>query len=154
MLDAYLSSDCSCNPLLMIGRVEPWILSRYGAQSSIEFAGAMSQLELFQKVEKCRYGICHLPLRRPYCYQTPTKLLEYAALHRGILANEHPSARSTAERLGIHVNWLANDVFSGADPDSWHSGNPSFDSRSIGWTRVIGESGIEHRIASILDSKG
>ena len=153
MLDAFLSSDCSSRPLLMIGRVEPWIRSRYGAQGPVEFAGAMSQREVFERVGKCRYGICHLPVRRPYCFQTPTKLLEYAALRKGILANRHPSAMTTAERLGIHVNWLGADVFSNAEPDRWVCGNETFDAGSIGWNRIISDSGIDRQIMAILHRK-
>lgn len=151
MLDAFLSSGCSSHPLLMIGRAEPWILSRYCEKEAIVFAGSMSQRELFEKVEKCRYGICHLPVRRPYCFQTPTKLLEYAALRKGILANRHPSAMATAERLGIHVNWLGADVFSEAEPDRWVCGNEIFDAGSIGWNRIISDSGIDRQIMAILN---
>ncbi|MCG8525491.1 MAG: glycosyltransferase [Opitutales bacterium] len=142
LLEAFVSRNLFDQKLLIVGNVEPEILSRYEGESGIVFTGKVSQREVFEYLSETEYAICHFPRHRPHCYQTPTKLLEYAALGKKIIANKSPSNLRLAKELGIEVYWCSERVFDTYETENTIQDNRKFDASTLTWRKRFEESGL------------
>lgn len=142
MIDAFLKSKYKNQPFLLIGMVDQSIRDSYVEIPTLHFVGKMAQNKVFEMLAECRYAISHFPYHRPHCYQTPTKLLEYACLGKAIIANRSPSNLRTADHYKIHVQWGGEHVFNNLIlSDKLHE-NSEFDPEPIFWGNRFLNSGI------------
>ncbi len=149
MLEAFVKSNYCSEPFLLIGRCEPKLQARFASVSSLRFAGRFSQDEVFLMLRQCEYAISHFPNHRPHCFQTPTKLLEYASLGKAILANRSVSNVRIAETLGVNVVWTGDDVFGSLKLPVQPIHNSGFDARPLLWKRRFRDSGLWKLLDSI-----
>lgn len=151
MLDSFLKRYDEGKTFLLFGAAEPYLIQRYRTRSNIIFAGKKTQKEVFSALRRVRAAVNYFPAHRPHCFQTPTKLLEYAALGLRIVSNEQQAARAAAERYGIHCLWGdAEDMFANA-PDAldWKT-NETLDPSAFLWPDVIARSGLPALIDKVL----
>jgi glycosyltransferase involved in cell wall biosynthesis len=152
MIEAYLNSTHANDAFLIVGQVESCLRKRYKGQGGIEFADKMPQRQLFPLLRGCEYAVGHFPAHRPHTFQTPTKLLEYAALGMSIIANPSPSNRENAERYGIRVNWGGRHVFDGLSLPQKATDNLDFDATPLMWESRFANAGVIMRIHARLKS--
>jgi glycosyltransferase involved in cell wall biosynthesis len=75
-------------------------ISRLGLQSSVVFMGQLPQSEAVQYVAEadvCTSPLYPTPVLRP---ASPTKLVEYMALGKAVVANDHPEQKRLIEESG------------------------------------------------------
>jgi hypothetical protein len=148
MLDSFLRRFGSTKTFLLLGTPEPSLAERYRANANIIFAGRMSQPDVFRKLARTRSAVNYFPAHYPHVLQTPTKLLEYAALGLRILANEQPQSRRTAEMYGIHALWGSTpDLFRNVPDELIWDDNLNLDASPLLWPSVIQASGVSGLIA-------
>jgi len=142
MLHAFLNSRFRAERFILIGRAEPDIVSRFSRHANLVFPGVMPQPELFELLRKVEFAVSVLPDRRPYRYQTATKLLEYAALGMKILANRCESMVHSVETYNINVKWTGDLVFSDALDLTAVESNEYFDASVLSWQSMMRNSGL------------
>lgn len=154
MIDSFLKRFGSSKTLVLYGNPEPYLIERYRGHGNVQFAGNIPQAQLFDKLTRAGACVCYFPNHYPHLLQTPTKMLEYAALGLKIIANTQPISVATAKQYGINCQWgPSDDMFAGA-PDliDW-PGNEALDPSEILWSTVIKRSGIAELIASQMAAK-
>ncbi|MDD5585891.1 MAG: glycosyltransferase family 1 protein [Alphaproteobacteria bacterium] len=150
MIDSFLRRYGGTKSFLLLGAPDPELTRRYGAHPNVVFAGRMSQEDVFRRLVRTRCAVNYFPVHYPHALQTPTKLLEYAALGLRIIANEQPQSRKAAETYGIKCLWGgAQDLF-GQAPDKldWDD-NHNLDPSPMLWPAIIGQSGVAGLIAAL-----
>jgi len=143
MLDSFLRRFGTTKTFCLYGFAPPSLAARYKKYSNILFAGALPQARLFPALRRAQVAVNYFPNHAPHTQQTPTKLLEYAALGLRILCNEQPRSRETAESFGMTCLWGdAKDLFA-VVPDalSWPT-NEQLDPSPFLWPEIIAASGI------------
>lgn len=151
MLDSFLKRFGATKSFDLYGPRNPELEARYSGKDNIRFRGLVDQAELPRLLKSARVGVCYFPVHYPHVLQTPTKLMEYAALGMRILANEHPQSRITSDHYGIACQWGDTaDMFAGV-PDSldWAT-NQALDPAAMEWGQVIAASGIEEALSRSL----
>jgi glycosyltransferase involved in cell wall biosynthesis len=157
-IDAFLSDFVSARrgseTLVLVGAVEKAIVDAYHQASSIVFTGRLSQRDALTVVRNCEFAISMIPYRRPYNVQTPTKLLEYAALGKRIICNDSPSNLDAAAAFGIRCKVTGPNVFAGIGylTDNSVPFNDPATMEHLRWNNVIAASGIERclkRVAAL-----
>ena len=130
---------------VLVGNPEPAIYKAFKNTAGLNFVGRVSQKDALKIVQRSEYAVCYFPYHRPHCFQTPTKLLEYAALGKKIICNDSPSNKAAARELGIHAFMAGRSIFDKLpfereelpikrnDPDKL---------RQLAWTPVIEASGV------------
>jgi len=154
MLDSFLGRFGKTRTFELYGPRNPSLEQRYASYDNIGFMGLVEQERLPAILNQARVGVCYFPIHYPHLLQTPTKLMEYAALGMRILANDHPQSRLTAGQYGVRCLWGATpDMFEGV-PDSldW-SDNCSTDPAPMAWPSVIAESGIDDLLKQALQQR-
>lgn len=154
MLDSFLARFGASRSFDLYGPLNPSLQQRYADHDNIRFMGLIAQERLPAILQQARVGVCYFPMHYPHILQTPTKLMEYAALGMRILANDHPQSRLTAEQYGIRCLWGAtSDMFEGI-PDSldW-SDNRATDPNPMAWPSVIAASGIDDLLKRVLQQR-
>jgi hypothetical protein len=149
MISSFLRRYGSSKTLWLYGTPDKQLKAAFSDCTNVVFAGLLPQNELFHELSRFRACVCYFPNHHPHLLQTPTKLLEYAALGRRIIANEQPRSRMAAEEFGITCHWgPADDMFAEA-PDmlDWPD-NGSLDPASLSWSSVIRRSGIDAVLAA------
>lgn len=133
--------DCS---FVLVGKPEDEIYERFHGVPGIHFVGRKSQQETLEIVSAAEFAVCYFPVHRPHCFQTPTKLLEYAALGKRILCNESPSNISTAMELGIKTVVAGRYVFDGlSDAGSNRANRNEPDQlRQLAWNALLTRSKV------------
>jgi glycosyltransferase involved in cell wall biosynthesis len=149
MIDSFVRRFQGRRTLALYGPAEPRLVARYAATPGVRFLGVVPQETLFARLRACRAAVAFFPNHAPHLYQTPTKLLEYAALGGRIIANEQPASRQAASRFGITCWWGPADDLFAACPESlaWDD-NATLEASSFLWPAVIAASGIAERIAA------
>ena len=109
------------------------------------------QEQVFAQVQQSDIALCFIPNRYPYHLQTPTKLLEYAALGKRILANDLASTRNTAQRLGIRLRLMPGYEFPPNEELADLENNRGPDPRGVLWERVISGAGLERYLPEPLE---
>ncbi|MGF9764228.1 hypothetical protein AAII07_54915 [Microvirga sp. 0TCS3.31] len=144
MIDSFLARYGSTKVLALYGQPEPDLVNRYQKNTNVRFAGTLPQSELFPILSSYSAAVCYFPNHYPHVLQTPTKLLEYAALGMRIIANEQPQSRISAEQYGIRCHWgPADDMFKNAPGELDWADNASLRPEPMLWSSVIRASGIE-----------
>ena len=148
MIDSFLRRYAASKTLHLFGVASRPLRERYRGHVNITFAGTLRQEELFARLRGFDACVCYFPNHYPHVLQTPTKLLEYAALGLRIICNEQAQSRKAEKRYGIACLWgPADDMFAGAPDRITWSDNATLDPASMLWTSVIRQSGID----SMLD---
>lgn len=145
LISAFDTNSRPDDTLVLVGTPEPGIFEKYKAHNKIIFTGRLSQKQALQTVKNCRYTICTIPSRYPYCFQIPTKFIEYASLKKTIICNKSPSnylANGEVEANVIFTdsdNVFSKDLFS--ELNSYNEKN-IIDQTSLSWPNVLKNSGI------------
>ncbi|MBR8221568.1 glycosyltransferase [Burkholderia ambifaria] len=130
--------------LVLVGNPEPEIRAAFADTPGIRFVGRVPQPEALRIVRDSEYAVCFFPYHRPHCFQTPTKLLEYASLGKKIVCNDAPSNVRTAHELGIQCHVTGAAIFDELFPLSriraTHPDPAAM--KSLEWGRVIERSGV------------
>lgn len=150
MIDSFLKRFGAARRLTLFGAAPAALVQRYRSHANIVFSGMLPQPELFGRLGDFGAAVCYFPNHYPHVLQTPTKLLEYAALGMRIIANEQPQSRQSAAQYGIACHWgPAADMFAGApDGFDWPD-NAGLDPTPLLWGSVIRESGVEAALARL-----
>ncbi|MCA8239247.1 glycosyltransferase family 1 protein [Burkholderia sp. AU32262] len=135
--------------LVLVGEPDPRIRARFANVSGITFAGRLPQRDALCVVARSDYAVCYFPTHRPHCYQTPTKLLEYAALGKRILCNGSATHATLSRLLGIRCHMAGNAIFDDL-PASLPSIQPNDPARlrHMAWPTVIDASGVAEWLQS------
>ena len=108
----------------------------------MEFLGRLPLSEAYRLIAASETGVCYLSPRRPYSFQTPVKVLEYAALGLKVVVNDTTSNVSTLERHGIEGLVKRGFEFPTRQEVALLADNRTLDPARLGWERMISESGI------------
>jgi len=130
--------------LVLVGHPEPDIRAAFAGTPGIRFVGRVPQADALRIVRSSEYAVCFFPYHRPHCFQTPTKLLEYASLGKKIVCNDAPSNLRTANELGIQCHVTGAAIFDELFPLSRiraRRPDPAA-MKSLEWGRVIERSGV------------
>lgn len=151
MLDSFIKRFGETKTFDLYGAPNEQLVERYAGRPNIRFRSTVPQEDLPAILAKARVGVCYFPMHYPHLLQTPTKLMEYAALGMRVLANDHPQSRLTAERYGLECAWGENDDMFAAVPDKlgW-ANNMAVDPAPMEWNAVISASGVEGALEEAL----
>ncbi len=151
MIDSFLERFGASKSFHLYGEPESFLVERYKEKTNIVFKGRQNQQTVFEALARARVAVNYFPNHHPHRLQTPTKLLEYAALGLRIACNEQPQSRQTSQRYGLECWWgAAHDMFASMPEDLVWEDNRAFDPAPLLWPRVIEKSGI----AALLKEKG
>lgn len=151
MINSFLKRFGAAKSLHLYGEPEPFLVELYKEKTNIVFQGRQSQQVVFAALARARVAVNYFPNHHPHRLQTPTKLLEYAALGLRIACNEQPQSRKTSQRYGVECWWgSAHDMFASMPENLAWADNSAFDPASLLWPSVIETSGI----AALLQEKG
>ena len=134
----------AADTLVLVGHPEPEIRAAFADTPGIRFVGRVPQRDALRIVRDSEYAVCFFPYHRPHCFQTPTKLLEYASLGKKIVCNDAPSNVRTAKELGIPCHVTGAAIFDEVFPLSRiraRRPDPAA-MKSLEWGRVIEGSGV------------
>jgi glycosyltransferase involved in cell wall biosynthesis len=137
MLTRFLDRYGQRRSLLLIGPCEPAIRRRFAVHPRLYFTGRLPQEQVFGLIQRSTVGVCFVPDRRPYRLQTPTKLLEYAALGKPVIANDTPGMHRTAERLGLRLRLMQGYRFPPEEELAALLDNCHLDPQALTWDRAI-----------------
>lgn len=141
MIASFRKTYGGTKSLLLVGRVDPEISELIGADPSIHCTGQVSQTDVFSLVRKSKIAISWIPDRAPYHNQTPTKLLEYAALGVPVIVNASRSNLTALEKFSIHAEVVRLDFPSNEELEKISANDPDA-FRAYEWQNVIRRSGI------------
>lgn len=150
VLRAFVEAYLGERSLLLIGPAEPAIAAAFGGAPGITFAGPLTQREALLRLLEAQVAICPVPAGPPFDWQTPTKLLEYAALGMPILANDSPTNLETLEALNIRALLQDESLFSAAPDPAACPDNRDCDVRHLTFDKIIADSGIVDQIFTRL----
>jgi hypothetical protein len=152
MITSFLRRYGSSKTLWLYGKADDHLRGAFEAHGNVVFPGLVPQAELFGKLRGFGACVCYFPNHYPHVLQTPTKLLEYAALGLRIIANEHPQSRISERQYGISCLWgSASDMFASApDRIDW-ADNARLDPGQMLWSAVIGASGIDRVLGPLQE---
>ncbi|KVN14193.1 MULTISPECIES: glycosyltransferase [unclassified Burkholderia] len=142
--------------LVLVGQPEPEIHDAFRHVDGITFVGRVPQRDALRIVLRSDYAVCYFPYHRPHCFQTPTKLLEYAALGKKIVCNDAPSNVDAVKALGIRSHVTGASIFDELLPLAQlraESNDPAR-LRRLGWTAVIAQSGVLARLEAVSSMRG
>jgi len=120
----------------------------YGTWSSnrdkpeFDFLGRLSLEDTYDLMSRSETGICYLPNRRPYSFQTPVKVLEYAAMGLKVVVNDTDSNVLALRRFGIEGLVMKGFEFPTRSAVDELKDNRNFDPNSISWEQLISQSGL------------
>ncbi|HAS3169427.1 glycosyltransferase [Vibrio cholerae] len=113
VIDAFLEHRKQDETFVLVGKPEDKLYAKYKHASGLIFTGKVEQKRALSIVKASDYAICYFPYHRPHCYQTPTKLLEYAAVGANIICNDSPSNLAVIKKLNINAGITNNVIFQG-----------------------------------------
>lgn len=147
VLDAFVEQFHGMDTsLLLVGNPAPGIHEKYSGKPGLTFAGAMPQREALRRVAESSIAVSYFPYHRPHCYQTPTKLLEYAALGKKIICNDSPMNIQCCEEFGINSIITKASIFGEVTDTVMRlaKSNNRPDFTKLTWNEVIERSNITH----------
>ncbi|MCJ8145066.1 hypothetical protein MKI84_19255 [Ancylobacter sp. A5.8] len=155
MVDSFLRHVPQDKTLLMVGQPEPYLVERYRDQPNVRFTGPVPQRQVFDYVLDSNVTVSYFPNHAPHIFQTPTKMLEYAAIGGRILANEQAMNRFTAEKYGIKAAWgSSDDLFRSLPATTDWPTNMDTDPLPMTFERHLKESGLVERLQAIVSQIG
>lgn len=149
ILQEFVKTYKDSKTFILAGRVEDSdFFEEFKNNKNIIYAGLIPQNEAFELVQDSEFAVCYLPKIKPFCYQTPTKLLEYIALNKKIIINDCPSNIETIKKFNTSYFLMKNNKFPNSnDLNSLKdNNNKNFDYTKIIWNNVIKNSGINKYI--------
>ena len=151
-LAGFASARRGSETLVLVGAVEKEIADAYQGAPGLIFTGKLPQRDALDVVKNCEYAISTIPYSRPYNVQTPTKLLEYAALGKRIICNDSPSNLTAAAEFGILCKVTGRDIFAGIGhlSDETVPANDPSGLTHLRWNNVIASSGIDRFLNAAL----
>ena len=148
MLAAFVRRYGQRKTFALIGRCCAAIRHAFARHANLLFLGARPHTEALRLAAQSRVGVCYFPYHRPHRWQTPTKLLEYAALHLPIVANDSPANIHALRLYRINAYLTGVDVFATLPDQLELPSNRGVDATSWLWTSRLQQSGIkEHLLA-------
>ncbi|APA89777.1 glycosyltransferase (plasmid) [Paraburkholderia sprentiae WSM5005] len=145
VLEAFIKKYSDGNKsLLLVGKPDPHIHEKFSKTENLIFTGPLPQRDALKHVAQSDVAVCYFPYHRPHCYQTPTKLLEYAALGKKILCNDSPSNIQCCEEMGINSVITTANIFDGIDEEAMRGAktNRRSDFANLVWDKVIEQSNV------------
>ena len=143
MIDSFIRRYGSKKTFILYGPGQDAFAKRYENFPNIEFKGSVPQAELFDRLTRVGACVCYFPNHYPHLLQTPTKMLEYAALGLRIIANEQAQSVATSRQYEIQCLWgPAYDIFANAPASFDWDDNRQLDVHPMLWSSVIKRSGI------------
>ena len=115
VLRSFIDAYRGTRNLLLIGPADQSIREQFEGEPGLTFTGKLPQKQAIETLLSARCGVALCPGHRPYRWQTPTKLLEYAALGMPVLANHSPMNVKTIELHGIKATLRSDELFGTAD---------------------------------------
>jgi glycosyltransferase involved in cell wall biosynthesis len=113
VIQAFLRERAASERFLLIGSPPARLKDLFANEERVIFTGPMTQTEVFTTLRCCAVAVCFFPNHPPHTLQTPTKLLESAALGMRVLANTQPMNVEKAEQYGINAVWRGDhELFS------------------------------------------
>lgn len=146
VIDSFLKNKKNSQTFVLVGNPQKELIEKYSGNDSLIFTGKLSQKEALKVVKTSDFSVCYIPYHRPYCFQTPTKLLEYAALGVDIICNDSPSNLMTLKKHSIEAMVTNSNIFEGLDLKKSKYLDPQ-SIKKLEWTEVIRESGLEKFLA-------
>ncbi|QLC77569.1 glycosyltransferase family 1 protein [Pseudomonas sp. LPB0260] len=153
VIDAFRKNISVDQTLVLVGSPDVSILEKNKGVKNIVFTGKLPQREALKVVLNCEYAISRIPSRYPYCYQAPTKYLEYAALGKTILCNQSPSNYMAFRRVQSNAVFVSSHIFSEAifqSIDCFES-EPQQAPTKLRWKAVITDSKIEKYLGAFVE---
>jgi len=150
MIERFLERYGTRRSLLLVGPCEEEIRAQFESYPNLHFTGRIPQEEVFARVQRANVALCFIPDRYPYRLQTPTKLLEYAALGKRIIANDLASTKETAERLGIRLRLMTGYEFPPEAELAALEENRGLDPEDLSWESVIAGAEMERYLPEPL----
>jgi hypothetical protein len=151
MLDSFVGRFGATRSFHLYGAPNPALEARYQGRSNIRFCGLIPQAELLDVLKAARVGVAYFPNHFPHVLQTPTKLMEYAAVGLRILANEQPQNRAASQTYGVACCWgPADDMFRDVPEDLDWPDNAGLDVEAMRWSSVLRSSGLPEVIAAAI----
>ena len=114
--------------------------------TAMDVKGRLALREAYELMARSETGVCYLPARRPYRFQTPVKVLEYAALGLKVVVNDTESNVETLRRHGIAGLVMSGFKFPTRSEVRDLADNRGFDAEKIGWESLLARSGIVERL--------
>ncbi|ACC72426.1 glycosyltransferase [Paraburkholderia phymatum] len=142
------------NKFVLVGRPETSLYREFRNTEGLNFVGRVSQKDALDIVRRSEYAVCYFPYHRPHCFQTPTKMLEYAALGKKIICNDSPSNLAASRELGIHAFVAGRSIFDSLPFDGRELSvkkNEPDKLRRLAWTSVIEGAGILAFVRDAMD---
>jgi glycosyltransferase involved in cell wall biosynthesis len=149
VIDSFLANRKPDETFVLVGEPEAAILEKYQRCEGVVFTGRVPQNKALSIVKACDYAVCYFPYHAPHCYQTPTKLLEYAALRMNIICNDSPSNLLTLKKLGISAHVTGRFIFDN-EPLCQTNYKNFLLLKQLEWSFVIKNSGVELNLANYL----
>lgn len=143
VLESFLKKYGKSSSLLLMGNAENEIKERFGNHKNIIFTGTLPQQKVFENILNSRVVVCYFPNHYPHTIQTPTKLLESAALGARILANRQPMNELRAKQYGIEVHWGSNeDIFAEIPQELDWKNNAKLNVKPMLWSTMVEQTGL------------
>jgi glycosyltransferase involved in cell wall biosynthesis len=148
VLRAFLDSPEKDKRFVLVGEAEARLKAEFAAYPNLIFTGRVAQAEVYRYVQASEVSVCYFPTHYPHSIQTPTKLLEAAALGARILINDQPMNKALAAKYGMAVVvGKAENMFAKLPILAAWLDNRGLDSTPLYWSHMVKESGI----AAVLD---
>ena len=110
LLRVFVSGSLKEKSILLLGNNEYKLSENFSQCKNIFFKSAVPWHEVPDYLSKARFAINFIPDEEPYNAQTPTKFLEYAAMHLPIISTNYFWISEFSERYGGNYYLLKEDL--------------------------------------------
>ena len=151
MIDSFIKRFGQKKTFDLYGPLNNTLITKYKEYSNISFRGILPANELGQALRNARVAVNYFPNWFPHIIQTPTKLIEYAALGMKIVSNEQKSSRLISKSHGIRCLWGPNEHMFEFVPDNldWID-NSDVNLDHLTWSGVIRDSGVPDALRRMI----
>lgn len=149
LLKNFLNTYKDTKTFVLAGRVEDKdFFKEFTNSNNIIYKGLVSQNEAFKVVQDSEFAVCYLPKTKPFCYQTPTKLLEYIVLSKKIIINDCPSNLKLVQKFNVPHILIRNSNFPNKKEldEIKNDTDRDFNYKELLWDEVIKNSEIDKYI--------
>jgi glycosyltransferase involved in cell wall biosynthesis len=146
----FLRTYGSTKSLLLVGKHEKKLRNAFKEHRNIIFRGCVSQDEAFDLVKRSAYAVCVIPDKYPYCYQTPTKLLEYLALGAKVITTRTATVLEILEAENCTDRVYLMDGYQPPSPQELSYIRPAVITYDkYRWDSLIAKSGIPQILKNV-----
>lgn len=147
MVDSFLHHFGDTKNLAMVGKADKNLIHLYKKNMNVLFLGPVCQEKVFEIIAGTNVIVCYFPDHFPHTTQTPTKLLEAAALGARILANDQLMNRSKSIEYNIKAVWgSTHDIFANLPEIKNWENNIGIDPTPMLWSTMIKNCGLLDRL--------